>query len=113
MSTVEIAQSLYDHIKKAVQDKKINADVILNITMLSIIFVETHKNLTGEQKKSLVLQAIRRLVDEAPLEPQTRSNLDLVVQLTLPGFIDGIIDASNGNLKLNGECLKGCRCDIM
>lgn len=115
MSTADIAQQLYLHLKKIVANKKVDANSILNVTLSAMLFVESYKTVTGEQKKEMVLQAIERVVNEIPnLEPETRANLNLVMKLTLPGFIDNIIKVNNGELSvINNECMKKCSCNLM
>lgn len=62
-------------------------DVIALLTpMMSAAARFTH--LSGTKKKGVVIAAAKAVVDEAPLDAQTRATVQMVLDFTLPTVID-------------------------
>lgn len=69
--------------------------------------VEKYSDLTGSQKKMLVLDAIKKIVNtSAYLNEDERSTLIVIIDLTMPHVIDSIITAINGDSKFEKDKTK-------
>lgn len=66
-----------------------------------MLVVEKYPELSGENKKQIVIAVIRKLVGELKLSDSDEQTADLVVETALPVVIDLVVAASRGNLDLN------------
>jgi hypothetical protein len=92
---INITNEIYNHITSIHQDK-ITAINIVAITSELIQLVEKYKNLTGMQKKNLVINIIKKIINNGSYTDEEKVILNVIVQNTLPTIIDGFIDAING-----------------
>jgi hypothetical protein len=66
--------------------------------------VEKYSDLTGSQKKMLVLDAIKKIVNTSTyLSKDERVTLIVIIDLTMPHVIDSIISAINGDMKFEKD----------
>lgn len=93
---------VYKYVKSIYGDN-ITSTNIITITSLLIQIVEKYKTLTGNQKKILVINTIKKLVNDAKINDDDKQILNLIIENTLPTVIDGFIDAINGDLKFDKD----------
>ena len=94
----------------------ITLSTIVQVTAHLMQLVETITKLNGFEKKQLVLQALRVLIEEIadekdPNESQEKIILERVLEALLPTVIDQLIVVERGQLKFNkkcGNCLFSC-----
>jgi hypothetical protein len=95
-------EHLYSYIR-CVHHEKITPTNIIVIATELIQIVEKYKGLTGPQKKMLVINVIKKVVNHQIESDETRKTLNIIIDLTLPIVIDNIISAMNGEIKFNKE----------
>ncbi len=104
---IDTFNQLYAHIKVIYTGKLTPVSAIIVMSEL-IQLVEKYKTLTGQQKKNMVINVIKKLVNEETekytLEEQAA--LSLLINTTLPTMIDTTIDAINGLLKFTKDKTK-------
>ena len=88
---------VYDNVKKMVVDKEINIQTILILLPTIMIQVGRFINLTGLQKKDMVIQIITRLLDEFKPEDETYELILVFVKNQLPYVIEIIYQSSVGS----------------
>jgi len=89
---------LYRYIKSIHQNKISPTNIVLIASEL-IQVVEKYNNLTGAQKKMLVLNVIKKVVNEESSTDEEKIALNIIIDNTLPHIIDGFVNAINGMLK--------------
>ena len=94
-------EHLYSYIK-CVHEQITPTNIIVIATEL-IQIVEKYKDLTGPQKKMLVVNVIKKIVNAQTISQETRTVLNTIIEFTLPTVIDNLINAINGNIKFNKE----------
>ena len=99
-------QNVYNNVKKIFVDKSVDTANIVNLTVHTMQLVEVIPHLTGGDKKNIVIEVIKLLISDSPLDDNTKAALDLIVQTTLPILIDTIISASSGDFNFN--TIKAC-----
>jgi len=101
---IDTFNELYAHIKVIYVEKLTPAQLILVMSEL-IQFVEKYKTLTGQQKKNMVINVIKKMINEQTdkYTEEERTALMLVVNTTLPTVIDTTIDAINGLAKFTKD----------
>ena len=87
------------YIKSILGNEKITATNIVIIATSLMNVVEQYKDLTGSQKKMLIIDTIKRVINENTNDVEERIALMVIVDFTLPPLIDTLISAINGNLK--------------
>ena len=104
---IDSFNELYAHIKVIYVEKLTPSQLILVMSEL-IQFVEKYKTFTGQQKKSMVINVIKKMINEQTEKytEEERVALMLVVNTTLPTMIDTTIDAINGLLKFTKDKTK-------
>ena len=107
---LDILGEIYKYMK--IYGKRITNSNIVIITSQLIRVVEEYKTLTGSQKKMLVINTIKRLVNETVSNNDEKIALLLVIDNTIPYMIDGFVDAINGNIKFDNKKAKSCISNI-
>jgi len=107
---LDILEEIYKYMK--IYGNRITNSNIVIITSQLIRVVEEYKTLTGSQKKMLVINTIKKLVNETVSNNDEKIELLLVIDNTIPYMIDGFVDAINGNIKFDKKKAKSCIRDI-
>ena len=69
---------------------------------------ENYKNLSGENKKSLVIRMLNHIIDITDC-PGDDAILDPIMKRMVPGMIDLLVEVDQGRLKLKKKnCLFKC-----
>lgn len=73
-----------------------------------IVYVEKFKLLTGLEKRSLVIEILKLIIDKTDL-PGDDELLDPILKQFIPSIIDTLIEVDKRNIKLNKKkCLWKC-----
>jgi len=102
---LDALNQLYNYIKSIHGDKITPSNIILITTEL-IQIVEKYKSCTGTQKKMLITNTIKKIVNEQSNTPGEKNALYVVIDSTLPHVIDGFISAINGAMKFTKDVKK-------
>jgi hypothetical protein len=105
-SILQKVEELYTYVKLTLGSQKINAASIMTITSNLMQIVEKYNDLTGNQKKMLVIDTIKRIINETINDESDRLNLLLIADITLPTVIDTLVSAINGDLKFDLKKVK-------
>ena len=97
--TTDIAsKALIESIAPVMDDFKI--ENLLEVLPQIIKHVQTFKNLTGLQKKNMIVSMLRHLVDITD-GPGDDELWDPIIKRLLPGMVDMLVKVDQGKLKLN------------
>ena len=97
--TTDIAsKALIESIAPVMDDFKI--ENLLEVLPQIIKHVQTFKNLTGLQKKNMIIAMLRHLVDITD-GPGDDELWDPIIKRLLPGMVDMLVKVDQGKLKLN------------
>lgn len=99
-------ERLYDEVKKIIGNQKLNRSNIVVILLSLMQSVENYKNLTGVQKKTLILDTLNNVINDI-IDEQEAMELKLLVQLTLPSVIDTFISIDKKKIAI--KIKKGCK----
>jgi len=97
----ERINKVYQAVDEVLEDNKITISDIIFVAKRAMEIVETFKDITGEQKKSLVLSVLRKYVHKTVNSTKKRDDMLNVINTVLPGTIDVIILASKGGVDIN------------
>ena len=100
---------LYKYIKSIHGEKITPANIVLIASEL-IQIVEKYKTLTGSQKKMLVINTIKKYVNEQNTTSDEKLALNIIIDNTLPHMIDGFVSAINGLLNFSKKVKKSKLC---
>ena len=98
------AQTLIESFK----DKHIDENNIIDFVVKAMMLVETHKKLSGQNKKNVVIKMLLRLIELTTLDENRKSSLKFLIENLAPNMIDTIVSASKGVLNLNKNGKKFC-----
>lgn len=101
-------EQLVNYIKSTIGDEKINATNIIIISTNLMHIVEQYKDLTGFQKKMLILDTIKKIINQNVSDVQERMSLMMIVDMTLPQVLDTLVSAVNGNIKFEKDKIVSC-----
>ena len=97
--TTDIAsKALIESIAPVMDDFKI--ENLIEVLPSIIKHVQTFKNLTGVQKKNMIISMLRHLVDITD-GPGDDELWDPIIKRLLPGMVDMLVKVDQGKLKLN------------
>ncbi len=106
-------QEVYNALLKKINDTDSfelnphNLIVLLKMTIELVEFLE----LSGREKKSLVIDLLKKYVNESKInETEKQICLDMINNGTISETIDLVIDASNGSLDINNVIDLGSSC---
>ena len=98
----DIFDETYDAIKAQIDLKTFKSTDLLKFATLAMNLVEKFPQLSGPEKKDLVLRLANRVATEIPhLDEGELAALQSGIDLVLPAAIDYIVAASKGQLDLN------------
>ena len=98
-----LISALYNHIKEKFVYEAVNASNVINLIMFVMVLVENQKNLTGYQKKGIVVYLVELFIEEISGDKEDKLALQSAVQLLLPSIVDTIITATRGQFDLNKD----------
>lgn len=102
---IDGVEYLYNHLK-SIHSEKITPSNIVYVATELIQLVEKYKELTGHQKKTMVLSVVKKLVNSQFDTEDDKKTMNMIIDLTLPTVVDNLINAINGNLKFDKEKIK-------
>jgi len=91
--------NIYNTISQTIHSGSLSIENLILITGNIMTMVEQIPNLSGPEKKDLVLSVLNQLIADVP-DPQIRVELQLADKI-LPYVIDIVVAASKGQLGLN------------
>jgi hypothetical protein len=95
----EIVNEIYDNIKNIVTDKLTASNIII-ITINLMKIIEKYKKISGNDKKTIVLDILKKVVNETIDDKQEKDILLFVINNTLPFVIDTIISIDKREIKI-------------
>jgi len=109
---VEIGEEVYLQIKKLVDGgMKPNAVNLMAIVIKTMEVLDKVADITGSEKKTLVLRVITRLVDEFIDNEAEKIVIKETINTVIPASIDAVIDGIKGKIDVKrlkkkcGKCL--------
>lgn len=107
----KIVDEIYDNIEFIIENKQVNTATIVSITVSLMKNVELYPQLSGEDKKKVVLHLLNKIVDEEIPDEGELQNVKMILQTTIPIMIDTIVSADKKKLRLNvKKCVKCFDC---
>jgi hypothetical protein len=91
------------YVKTTIGSQHITPVNVITIMNNLLQIVEKYKDLTGSQKKMLVLDTIKKVINETVDDANDQMQLLAIVDLTMPHIIDTVVSAINGNIKFEKE----------
>jgi len=97
----EVYEDMYEQVKKFIKDRHFTADSIMRlaVTVMSVVEQWHKSDMTGADKKELVLTLVQKLVLEIPMGDEDRAIVSKAMSM-LPAVIDLIILSSKGKIDL-------------
>ena len=81
---------------------------LVECTTVCVKHLSTRREMTGQQKKNLIIEAILLLLDET--DSGYYEKFEPIVKLMIPTVIDNMIDIEKGKIKLNKKVRRLCCC---
>lgn len=92
---------VYKIVDEVMKDKKIGVGDLILIARNTMETVETFKDISGAEKKELVLTVIKKYVIATVPNGRKKDDMLRVISDVLPNTIDLIITATRGELNIN------------
>jgi len=99
--------AIYDKVKAGIELRDVTAGNIMTLLTLTMVAVE--QSVSGPGKKAVAVAVVRRLAGEIPGDAGDRLAVQGAVDLLLPALIDTVVDATRGELALNGARPRAAR----
>ncbi len=101
---------IYNKVLNGIKTKTIDTSDLVIIATSAMQIVQKYPELTGEDKKRMVIDILSRLVDESNLVPSKYQDTSRVfIQHTLPNMIDAVVNAYQHKIKLK-KVVQKCGC---
>ena len=102
MSLIELyAEKLYDEVKSKFKDNTLNIITIFDLLRLAMEIAESYKDLTGRQKKELVIRIMHEAIEDFVLDDMDNEALNIFVDKMVDVVIDNFVDINWGHLAIN------------
>lgn len=113
--TSSLIISLVNKLKASFDQYTIDENNMIDYVVRIMTLVEQQKNLSGFEKKAVVIEVLTRLVDtSSSLDNDVKTNLKLIIKVVVPGVIETVVAASKGlvavNKKVEENVKKCCFC---
>jgi hypothetical protein len=99
---------LYIYSKSVINTKSISSITLITLANKLIQIVEKYKQLTGNQKKMLVLDTLTKIINENIDNEVEKQELLSLITTLLPKIIDTVISAINGDMKFIKDIKPSC-----
>lgn len=100
---MQYLEEVYRYVKTVHGQNKITAVNIVTVASELIQIVEKYKQMTGAQKKMVIISSIKRIVNEQEDTIEEKAALNIIIDNTLPILIDSMVSAINGAMKFIKE----------
>ena len=104
------------------KDDELDSGDVITIISHAMPIVEGISDLTGEEKKRLVLKLTKTVIENHVSDEEIKKGINLTVDTIGPTAIDTIVSASRGELPINIEIIRdaaetvtdnvGCLCNL-
>lgn len=96
------ASQLYDAIKSAIENpSEITVATFVLLVPKAMELVEAIPNLSGTEKKKLVIDVLARLVADLPIQDEVKATILSFIENQLPTVIDIVVNSSIGEYAIN------------
>ena len=92
----DLIDALHEELADAVGDREITPESIIQIATIAMAMVARQKDMSGADKKALVITLLKYLVKHSNMKRKDRQAVRMVIDTTLPITIDLLIGAGNG-----------------
>jgi len=100
LATSDTIDKLYESLARLVGDQKITAQNAVLIATNLMQIVENYPDLTGEQKKTIVLHVLKKFVRDT-MNDNDEDAVIMFIDLFLPSVIDTIISVDKKKIMVN------------
>ena len=101
-------EELYNYSKLVIDVNNITTITMITLMNKLIQIVEKYKELTGNQKKTLVIDTITKLINENIHDEMEKLELLSFASILLPKIIDTMISAINGDMSFTKDIKSNC-----
>jgi len=113
--TTKLIMSLVSKLKMSFDQYSLDENNIIDYVVRIMSLVEQQKNLSGFEKKAVVIEVLIRLVDDTnKLNPESKTALKNIIKIVVPGVVETIVAATKGliavNKKVEESVKKYCFC---
>lgn len=98
--------SIYNKVAEIVKNRKVTNANVMFLVGVAMEVVEKNKELSGEEKKELVINIIKEVVRKSKSIPD-KETVYASIDMMAPGAIDLIVAGANGLLNINLDT-SGC-----
>lgn len=91
---------LYEQLEQIVKTKQINAINLIEITIDLMKIVEDVKDISGKQKKDLIIETLEKFINEKVSDEKEREELLFIVKNVVPSVIDTVVSIDLGELSV-------------
>jgi len=110
--TTKLIMSLVSKLKTSFDQYSLDENNIIDYVVRIMTLVEQQKNLSGFEKKAVVIEVLTRLVDDTnKLPSESKAALKSIIKIVVPGVIETIVAATKGLIAVNKkveESVKKC-----
>jgi len=94
---------IYDRIRETIVNKKVTLSNVMIIVSSAMKIMEEFTNLTGQEKKNIVIAAVKRAIGEIPMSDNDRIAAELMIDYVLNRMIDVIVGVATGEIDILGK----------
>jgi len=110
--TTKLIMSLVTKLKTSFDQYSLDENNMIDYVVRIMTLVEQQKNLSGFEKKAVVIEVLTRLVDDTnKLNSDAKVALKSIIKIVVPGVIETIVAATKGLIAVNKkveESVKKC-----
>jgi hypothetical protein len=98
---LHITQNLYKELKDIIGTGEISRSNIVIILINLMQIVERYDKITGIQKKAIIISTLYDFIDDHIKDEEDKTQMKLLVQITMPTVIDSIISFDKSEVAIN------------
>lgn len=77
---------------------------IAGIVLIAMRFMTSFRELNGEDKKRIVIEALKVCVNKQTMDDEIKANLILLIDVIVPNLIESLYSVSVQKIKFKNKC---------
>jgi len=99
----EVVEHIYKKLEEILIGRKLTSDNIISVVVLLMQSIEIYNKLNGTEKKNIIIQVLKRFLDDKIENTEEANHISVLVKETVPHLIDTLIAVNKKKLVIKNN----------
>lgn len=100
---IDSINRLYNKLEEILGENKLSCDNLISVVVLLMQYVETYKELKGEEKRNIIIRVLKRFIADKIGNEEGAYDINLLIKTTLPDIIDSLVAVDKKQLVIKTQ----------